>query len=66
MSRIFTESLFLKEVVIKDGIAQFQHQQKQFRVASPCFKDLEGKTVLIDSGMSVFRSDEKIGNAQPA
>lgn len=57
---------FLKAVVIKDRHAEFTHNGKAYRLASPCFDDLEGKTVLIDSGFEVFRSDKKIGVATRA
>jgi len=56
---------FLKTVIIKDGLAQFEHKGESFRLTSPAFKGLNGKTVLINSALEVFRSDSKIGDATP-
>lgn len=69
-----TGKLFLKPVVVADDhTVTFQHavrpvggkpgKAKTYHLTSPAFKDLTGKTVLIDTGMSVFRNHQKIGVA---
>lgn len=63
----FPPELFLKPLIVgKDHTISFKHLSKKYKLTAECFKepdDLAGKTVMIDAGLSVFRGDEKIGNA---
>lgn len=54
---------FLKTCIVRDGAVKFTRGIRDYHLKSKCFKDLEGKTVLVNSAFEVFRSDTKIGNA---
>lgn len=66
----FPPELFLKACTIaedgiaEDGVVRFTHLKKKFCLTSPCFRGRLGQTILIDTGLSVFREDKKIGNAE--
>lgn len=46
----FTPDLFLKAIRVKDGRLKFTHRGKPFDLTSPCLKELEGLTVLVNTG----------------
>lgn len=54
---------FLKAVIVTNKAVHFTHLGEQFHLTSPCFESLEGKTVLVNTAMELFRSEKKIGNA---
>jgi hypothetical protein len=55
---------FNKPCIIKDGEVSFEHLGKKYRLTSDCFKDLDGKTVLINSALEVNRGEVQIGKAR--
>lgn len=58
--------VFLKCVTVApDRTVRFEHNGTKYHLTAKCFEGLEGKRVLIDAGLAVFRSDKKIGNAKP-
>ena len=61
----FPEELFMKSCIVKDGIIEFSHGDKEYKLTSECLTGLDGLTVLIDSGMNIFRSEKLIGKAVP-
>lgn len=60
----FPSSVFQKSCIVQpDGTIKFTHGEKDFHLTAECLQSLKGMTVLVNSGMELFRSDHKIGNA---
>lgn len=61
----YNPGAFLKPVIVTSGTLKFTDSGKDYHLTGPFLKDLEGKTVLVDAGFEVFRSDKRIGKATP-
>ncbi len=66
----FSPDLFLKPVAVaEDHTVTFKHLKKKYHLTAECFskpEDLAGKTVLIDTGLAVFRNHKQLGRATEA
>jgi hypothetical protein len=56
--------VYLKSVVVKDGIVEYDHGGEHYRVEVTTNEPVEGCTVLINSALEVQRSDKKIGSGK--
>ncbi len=52
-------------VFVTDGTLKFSHDNKDYHLTGDFLKAFEGKEVLIDAGLAVFRGGKLIGTATP-
>lgn len=60
----FPPHVYVKSLTVRAGGVQYEHDGESYSLGGDVFSDLEGLTVLVDSGLNVFRGDKRIGKAE--